>query len=280
MDETSELVYHYCSFDTFIKIIEEKKLRFSDIYKSNDYLELDFLWKAIFEKWKTIDNQFNNSLHYFKNEQDEYMDCLVCCFSKKSDDLHMWSTYASNGGVAIGFDMKLLQNWGTKINLLNNAFVYNENSEPKENENKIARCGDVVYLNDEKLKETVDKESKNWKLITDALNYAFDKAPFLKSEFWSIENEWRIVLKLFIENELNDIENYKKNIDGEICKIKANSNPSFSYKFYCEIPFNSDLIKKITLSPNCKSGENGVKKLLLVNGLKEVEISKSIGSLR
>lgn len=37
------LNYHYCSEETFNKIISNKTLRLSDMRKSNDFYEMDFL---------------------------------------------------------------------------------------------------------------------------------------------------------------------------------------------------------------------------------------------
>jgi hypothetical protein len=34
-----DTVYHYCSLETFLNIINNKTIRLSDINKSNDYLE-------------------------------------------------------------------------------------------------------------------------------------------------------------------------------------------------------------------------------------------------
>ena len=47
------MVYHYCNLDTFLKIIQNKSLRLSDIGKSNDYTELTYMENMIrkeFEK--------------------------------------------------------------------------------------------------------------------------------------------------------------------------------------------------------------------------------------
>ena len=38
-ESNTEAVYHYCSVETFLKIIQRKTLRLSDIGKSNDYEE-------------------------------------------------------------------------------------------------------------------------------------------------------------------------------------------------------------------------------------------------
>ena len=34
-----ELIYHYCSLETFVQIIKNKTIRLSDLDKTNDYME-------------------------------------------------------------------------------------------------------------------------------------------------------------------------------------------------------------------------------------------------
>ena len=42
-----ESVYHYCSIETFLKIIQGRMLRLSDIQKSNDYAERIYMENII-----------------------------------------------------------------------------------------------------------------------------------------------------------------------------------------------------------------------------------------
>ena len=56
------MVYHYCNLDTFLKIIQNKSLRLSDIGKSNDYTELTYMENMIrkeFEKKIMTIQNFN-----------------------------------------------------------------------------------------------------------------------------------------------------------------------------------------------------------------------------
>ena len=98
----SDLVYHYCSIESFIKIVEGKSLKFSDIKKSNDYREIELLWQYYSEYIEKNSNNpcVKSSLKHFKDEQMNVTDFLVCCFSNTKDSLHLWNCYA-NKGVAI-----------------------------------------------------------------------------------------------------------------------------------------------------------------------------------
>ena len=138
----SDLVYHYCSIDSLIKIVEGKSLKFSDIKKSNDYKEIELMWQGYSEFIKT--NSKNSdvipSLDYFKNEQMNVTDFLVCCFSNTKDALHLWNCYA-NKGVAIGFRKDTLTKWSTGIAFLKNRLYFRK----ENNSNSIAICDDVTY---------------------------------------------------------------------------------------------------------------------------------------
>lgn len=111
----SNTVYHYCSVDTFLKIITNKELWLTDVTKSNDSKELQLVLDCLTEKLnqrKEITNgirmdfiplsMFNIFFEEFKKIEQLFH---VCCFSKDHDSLSQWSMYADNAtGVAIGFN--------------------------------------------------------------------------------------------------------------------------------------------------------------------------------
>ena len=48
----NNIIYHYCSMDSFIGIITNKNIRLSDAYKTNDYIELECIF-SVMEKSMT-----------------------------------------------------------------------------------------------------------------------------------------------------------------------------------------------------------------------------------
>ncbi len=126
VQEASAILYHYCSLDTFLCILRNKTFRLSDITKSNDRMERDF----ILYKSKDIIYEFirANGLAGNKNETElkqliqvylkEAIDHIdetarvnyALCFSTEGDLLSQWSAYGNDGkGVAIGFDRSVLE---------------------------------------------------------------------------------------------------------------------------------------------------------------------------
>ncbi len=127
----SGIVYHYCSLDTFLKIITNHTIRASNIRKSNDYHEIvscvgsfkaavrracikymnDNPWNKVFKSFYNpeglgeidIDGIIRTAI---ENESCTY---YCACFSKERDLLSQWITYADDGrGVAIAFSEAIL----------------------------------------------------------------------------------------------------------------------------------------------------------------------------
>ena len=123
----SNIIYHYCSLNTFLTIIKNKTLRLSNIVKSNDYLERSYIVscceKAISDYFQAC---FSNPDHQNPREikdlvhkhllaaVDEFNQTALLghaiCFSREGDLLSQWRGYGDNGkGVAIGFDRSVLE---------------------------------------------------------------------------------------------------------------------------------------------------------------------------
>lgn len=111
-----EIVYHYCSVDTFFNIIRNSSMWLSDIAKSNDYQECircrEFVNKGMEEylrndvealkAWKTW---YENGVY-----SNFSMKTFCVCFSESKDKLSQWRGYAQDGkGIAIGFNKDVLE---------------------------------------------------------------------------------------------------------------------------------------------------------------------------
>lgn len=122
----SGIVYHYCSLDTFFKIVTNHTIRASNIRKSNDYYEIigcvdsfNIAMKRACIKYMD-ENPDNESFKKFfmpkgmkKIDIDDIVHSAIdnesctyycACFSTQKDLLSQWITYADDGrGVAIAF---------------------------------------------------------------------------------------------------------------------------------------------------------------------------------
>ena len=102
-----EYFFHYCSLDSFTKIILSGSLFRSHTIGMNDFTDSKFLFeilkKKVKEKISEIGNEkiFKEFLEYIDLN---IIDCFITSFSAQPDVLSQWTMYADNGrGVAIGF---------------------------------------------------------------------------------------------------------------------------------------------------------------------------------
>lgn len=233
----SNIVYHYCSVETFRNIITNKELWLTDVTKSNDSKELQLVFEVLTEKLEQRTHDKNISPDFIPSQMfADFLNAFkeiellfhVCCFSKDSDSLSQWSMYADNAaGVAIGFDSTYFSNL--------------------KNFNKDIDFGQIKYsLNlisntiDQKLKQLTDMYKKcnegdiSWYL--DFMHYTIDdilKLAYLyKDTSFKQEHEYRIVY----------------NSKPCICNELTGNSPSFTQTF------NPN---EITISSDASLGEIG-----------------------
>lgn len=128
-------LYHYCSNEKCFAILNGKKLRLSDIQKSNDYRELSLFFPELlyviedFYKDDPFPFKYKNQTGadaFFSMTRKSYsfwrqrfingnFSNFVICFSEAVDSLSQWRGYADNGkGCCIGFSLKQLQEYCEK----------------------------------------------------------------------------------------------------------------------------------------------------------------------
>ena len=148
---TTELLWHYTSFDAFLSIIQNKALWATDGRYVNDAYELKYGFDHLFN-W--LDRRTFPSKHeYFHQTLATDVSSLrtfgrvyISCFSQDGGDrMSQWGRYCpSSGGVAIGFSADALQQTAA-----NNGFSlveceYFSPSEITSNQGKLddltARC--------------------------------------------------------------------------------------------------------------------------------------------
>lgn len=146
-------IYHYCSANTFIAIINSKSIRLSDLNKTNDFQEKKWASKLISQVLKERfddngiifdleeDYWYNDSspnhLQYYKNEMNSILfsvkPIFISCFSQKGDLLSQWREYGQDGtGISIGFDYKKIKSLHNGKNILIEKICYKEVSQKKK----------------------------------------------------------------------------------------------------------------------------------------------------
>ncbi len=299
-----EILYHYCSLDTFFKIISTHTLRMSDIAKSNDSLELiafeDGLKEKIrevytkyiddsLEKTRLLEDNPKEALSYIKEREErskEFQNFLSLlnigklqtlkswsiCFSEDGDLLSQWRGYADDAkGISIGFTKKYFDN----LNLYISA-------DPTLH----MRLGKVSYSKEEIIKILNEKTELNsiksdssaediFDILTSTLTVASKECPFYKKASFSEEKEWRLAISDLFPTDMAK-SNYLK-------ALQSSNNIIFPIEIkdwnfitkndllvsYIEIYLHNikNAISKIIIGPKSKCTIRDIKQFLIFHGL-------------
>ncbi len=227
----SNIVYHYCSVETFRKIITNKELWLTNVTKSNDSKELQLVFEKLTSELEQRTNIHNNTredfvplsmfAEFLKGFKEIEQLFHVFCFSKDSDSLSQWSMYADNAtGIAIGFNSTYFSN----LKKINNdidfgQIKYSLNSFSDTINQKLKQLTDMY--------KRCNKGDYSWYLgfmhyvIDDVLKMAY----LYKDISFKQEHEYRIVYNSY----------------PCICDEHTGNTPSFTQTFNPnEITISSD----------------------------------------
>lgn len=101
------VLYHYCSPEGFLGIMQSKKLWLSGLHNMSDYLDGSWVAGIISDIFYELSSEYSQdainkvATSYNHSKFSPY----VCCFSEDGDLLSQWRGYASDGsGFSIGFN--------------------------------------------------------------------------------------------------------------------------------------------------------------------------------
>lgn len=166
-------LYHYTSFDSFVKIWLSKQLKFGNVSTVNDICELFRLNYSIVLRENGLDllNQFRDIVKSYKQislTQDDKLTGIKGCMHPV-----MWGIYADKRkGVCIELDYNEIERLVYSNDCIAKSVIYEKNLPPLH---VIPNC----CINEESIKEHINKN----------LTPLF----FTKSESWKMECEYRII---------------------------------------------------------------------------------------
>ncbi|RUU46714.1 DUF2971 domain-containing protein [Mesorhizobium sp. M6A.T.Ca.TU.002.02.2.1] len=276
----SPVIFHYCSLEIFLSIVQYKSLRLSDINTMNDYSELHWAYDRFIEAVNQVRAEYEDS--YF-----DYLDKLIStaqlntlpllsCFSTDGDVLSQWRAYADDGmGVAVGFDSAIM-------------------------ETLAIRCAPVTYdpaLQVEFFRDLIAAAFPMWKLAKDARENR-DLAEFLtrttfdmclmKNPAFAEEKEVRIARAVVVRHDGDGwhLEDAGGNGSDKISRkkhpIKYRAK-SAGLVAHIDLPFSGagpQFIREVVIGP--RSSNNGVEvsMALNANGFKGCKIRTSTATYR
>lgn len=272
------LVYHYCSPQTFLQIIERKCIWLSSTNNMNDFAEGEWFAKELkvflSEKKKEYGKGWCEAAlnFYISNTQPKY----IACFSKEKDTLSQWRAYAQDGeGVAIGFDDGGFGADGTHVHINTNV--------------KKSLClSDVNYYDGSQIKDELKRMAEKLRNgMTGIKSYAGGSAMAfalhctslaltIKNPAFKEENEKRLVYSAFIKNDecgALEVMNPISDISHRI------SNGYLTSYFELSFP-DKGVIKEIVLGPKNKFHDIDMRNLLGLKKLGHVKFLRSAATYR
>lgn len=297
-------LYHYCSLQTFQKIMENKSIWLSDVSKSNDSKELAWIksecqhylmksWIEYLEAKKANNSflsvstkdfeEFNKALELIK--ENDASKCWVFCLSEKKDDLGQWRGYADDGqGVAIGFQsdlFKLIE----KI-----AYIADKDEELYFRKVKYSQKDIKAFLYDYAGLREINEDLSSEEVLEIYKKVAvltIWNAPFFKNEKFKDEKEWRVAYSTNMLDMLNGkkpgISNEKNHLSNAVSLEKYGyiiKNGDLVSHLEMELPILNNVISSITLGPKCKVNPLELKLYLTSIGMYKDNKGKPIKVLQ
>lgn len=270
-----ESVYHYCSIETFLKIIQGRMLRLSDIQKSNDYTERIYMENIIHKeliKWskrifeRELFDDFLNVEKTCRESMRESHILYAMCFSEEKDLLSQWRGYANAGtGVAIGFSKDIL----SRVNEEMYGLTFNKICYDEEQQIKFAR---------EQVQTIIDTmRYKNlFAALAEVYENEIEKLGCMKSPGFCEEKEWRLCKAVTPELRIDRTAKYG---DFELSKIRECCVRE-QIVTYFELSFQNvvdDFVTEVVIGLSAKVTEIDILRSLVINGfdINKVKVSKS-----
>ncbi len=157
-----QVVYHYTTMDTMLKIVGSKTIWASSVDYLNDTSEGKHFIDQVRDRLPEFSNQRGDGSEFIPEmSKDAEIDLpfqfrpYVASFSSEGDSLPQWRSYCPNGnGVAIGFS----------VDCLKRAYV------PQDKNNRIAlRFSPVKYTEKKPADEVIDQDISEIIKTTDAV---------------------------------------------------------------------------------------------------------------
>jgi len=276
----NQLIYHYCSAETFHSICTNRTIRFSDLFSMNDFLEIHWgyhIWeKAANKIYDEVTEEFLENIDKIISGSSLKLNYLASCFSLEGDVLSQWRAYADDGnGYCIGFDANQI------IDLPVTALevLYDENQQIHE----VADILTNIYNVEMNLPED-ERYGTDFFEICALL--ACDLTS-LKNPAFSEEKEIRLIHLLNFEEsniffKLVDKGGtyFGKEYEGQEIKFRMANNLPVPYQDYNFINNDISPIREVILGPKNDSRITAVSVYLETIGIDNVEVKKSKASYR
>ena len=272
------ILYHYCSNQTFLSIIENVSIRLSSLSLSNDSMEGKLVTDIVYHLAQDDGLQLKDieRLQAYINGVEQIIIGLGLCLSVEGDLLSQWRGYANDGaGVSIGFSRKYLEELSEASNAIGQrqpGFTLEKVAYEMEKQIEMIK---PIY-EEIKLKLGNNQMWLGNNPIT-ASNLVGDiraKLSFIGKQFllkiyaFHEEKEWRLV----------SLSSRKPH--HEKCSFFAKNDKIVPYREYELKELRTEPISEIILGPKNVTPIGLVEKCLEQNSFKDFEVKRSEATYR
>lgn len=275
-----DILYHYCSVQSFLAILTSKRLWLTDATKMNDSHE--GLWaESLVEAFiadqsvsMSDDDRYSFLTGYRLNRLRPFLFCL----SSEPDILSQWRAYANDGtGVAIGFSSSSFPQQkhfpSTNAAAASNTGLWPVIYEPSEQQAAIRSLFDGARASSD---ICVAEDRKPEYQLLGALLAGL--SPLLKNPAFREEKELRLVHTPML---MTDTMNKHSVIGTDYVIGQRVSNDQIVTHFEFPLPTPCiDVVKEIWIGPRSHLGVHDIELSLALNGYGKVVVKKSSATYR
>ena len=273
-----QILYHYCTVESFFAILRNKSIWLSNVNSMNDYHENIWADKfVISELRKLIEVVGQEPVDIaWEMYQRSKLNPFIFCLSSDPDVLSQWRGYASDGaGVAIGINANSLtenrhrpmHNIMKGMSLTLNEVVYNEEQQAKI----------ITDFFNSDLINPIRSGALHPNNLHVSVQQLTGYAATFKNPAFSQEKEWRLIhTPMLMGREGGGHATEVRGSDYELKQRVVNSE----IRSYFELPLQENFLKEIWLGPKCRVSSLDLTLLLSQTGHINTPIYRSIASYR
>lgn len=274
------IIYHYCSVDTFVKIVTNKTLWLTNLFFLNDSDEHFWLRNRArrFIEQRIHQQPDEFGYHYLETilKQEWRHEIYCACFSEQADVLSQWRAYGDDGkGVSIGFATEHLLWLSANLQGMFADVIYDDGEQDK----LIANAFDLPPRLCDGEDQTIEEGS------TAILGQLSEAASRCKSKAFFEEVEWRLVCEPSFIFGTNEASCWMKSPVPRYMDRRGVITP------YIEVPLvegksyrkrGMEPIKEVYFGPKNRTTEQEYAATLMLkaNGFERVRIVQSSLSYR
>jgi hypothetical protein len=286
------ILYHYCSNNAFLSIIENRRICLSSLSLSNDSMEGKLVAEILarIAKADGLDHPAIHRLQESVSGLEQVIDGLGFCLSEDGDLLSQWRGYAADAtGVSIGFSKDYLEQFAEasgQVPEKSGFSLQRVEYDPEIQESLIkptyieikklinegafkfpSRRSLLDVRSDDEVKRDNEKIKRAFSILSMRVLFLFGKLFLLKTNAFREEREWRLI-------------SYLVKTGDDICSFRVLNDRIVPFREFKLLESGSGSIVEVILGPKNATPNYVIDSLLKQRGFSNVKILRSKATYR